>query len=63
MKNASGSKESYNSSTNGTSDSSCSIESMETANNKKLETESAAATSVPIQADDRVEKGESMVDP
>lgn len=59
MKNASGSKESYNSSTSGTSDSSCSIESMETANNKKLDIE-PAATSVPIQADDRVDKGESI---
>ena len=57
MKNAGDRKESYISSTNGTSDSSCSIESMEAANTE-LDAEPTAAR-VLIQADDSIEKGES----
>ena len=60
MKNASDSKESCRiSSTDGTSGSSCSMVSMETAT-MRVDAESAAAT-VLLQADDSVEKGGSMV--
>lgn len=57
MKNAGDRKENYISSTNGTSDSSCSIESMEAANTE-IDAEPTAAR-VLIQADDSVEKGEN----
>ena len=59
MKNAGSSKESYPSSTSGTSDSSCSMKSTEMAD-MELDAESAATREL-IQADDREEKGESMV--
>ena len=60
MKNAGSSKESYPSSTSGTSDSSCFFKSTEMAD-MELDAESAATREL-IQADDREEKGESMVD-
>ena len=60
MKNAGSSKESCPSSTSGTSDSSCSVKSTEMAN-IELDAESAATREL-IQADDREEKGESIVD-
>ena len=60
MKNAGSSKESCSSSTSGTSDSSLSVRSTEMAD-MELDAESAATREL-IQADDREEKGESMVD-